>query len=389
MAAMLKKLPAVCAGLLLTLSVYAASVQMADNAPDTYVVQRGDTLWSIAHRFLRDPWDWPEVWQANPQVSNPHLIYPGQVLNLAYVNGHPRVTNGGFGPHVRAESLDEAVKPLPLSAIEDFLKKPRIVGEDEFRSAPHVVGIEDHHINGTPGQLIYVRGLAAPEGQQLTLARPIGRYYEVTSNDGEPSQIYRESLEEKDGRPDMLWHSGPNHFSLHGDVRFLGYEMYQYGTVQVTHTGDPASTLAIAADYEIRKGDLVMPLDPMPYDFQYVPHPPAHLPPNMRVMAFTDALNAVGRLQVVGLSHGAADGVENGQVYSIFHAGDTTEDLTDYPEFSIKNFIHPKDKEVQLPEEYVGHVMVFRTFDRVSYGLIMDGIRPVHKGDRLYEPDHR
>jgi hypothetical protein len=187
----------------------------------------------------------------------------------------------------------------------------------------------------------------------------------------------------------MLWHAGPNHFTLHGDVRFLGYEMYQYGTVQVTHTGDPASTLAIAADYEIRKGDLVLPLDNMPYDFQYMPHPPAHLPPNMRVMAFTDALNAVGRLQVVALSHGAADGVENGQVYSIFHAGDTVEDLTDYPEFSVKNFIHPKDKEVKLPEEYVGHVMVFRTFDRVSYGLIMDGIRPVHLGDRLYEPDHR
>src|ERR1700712_4145404 len=133
---MLKKLPGVCAGLLLTLSVFAATVQLADNHPDTYTVQRGDTLWGISHRFLRNPWDWPEVWQANPQVNNPHLIYPGQVLNLAYLNGRPRITNGGFGPHGRGESLDEAIKPLPLSAIEDFLKKPRMLGEDEFKNAP-------------------------------------------------------------------------------------------------------------------------------------------------------------------------------------------------------------------------------------------------------------
>ncbi len=99
---------------------------------------RGDTLWGISNKFLRNPWEWPEVWQANTQIPNPHLIYPGQVLNLAYVNGRPRVMNGGFGPHVRAEPLDEAIKPMPLSAIEDFLKKPRMVGEDEFRSAPHV-----------------------------------------------------------------------------------------------------------------------------------------------------------------------------------------------------------------------------------------------------------
>lgn len=389
MAAMLKKLPAVFAGLLLTLTCYAATVQLADNHPDTYVVQKGDTLWSISRRFLRNPWDWPEVWQANQQIPNPHLIYPGQVLNLAYVNGRARITNEGFGPHVRAEPLDEAIKPLPLSAIEDFLKKPRMIGEDEFRNAPHVVAMEDHHINGTPGEFVYVRGLSAPEGTKLVLARPIGRYYEITGKDGAASRIYRESLEETDDRQDMLWHTGPNHFTLHGDVHFIGYEMLQYGTVQVTKAGDPASTLALASDYEIRRGDLVLTLDPMSFDFQYFPHPPAHVPPEMRVTVFTDALNAVGRLQVVGLSAGSADGVENGQVYSIFHAGDQVEDLTDYPEFSVKNFFHPHDKEVQLPEEYVGHVMIFRTFDRVSYGLVMDGIRPVHVGDRLYEPDHR
>ena len=391
MAAMLKKLPAVCAGLLLTLSVFAASVQLNDHHPDTYTVRKGDTLWSIAARFLQRPWQWPEVWQANPQIANPHLIYPGDVINLAYVNGEARLSSngGGFGPHARAEQLDEAITPVPLAVIEDFLKKPRLVGEDDFKHAPHVVGIEDHHIDGVTGMLIYVRGLDAQPGQQFALLRPMGRYYEITSKDGHPSQVYRQSLEDRDNRPSMLWHHGPDHFTLHGNVHFLGYEMMQYGTIQVTHAGNPASALVMSSDYEVSKGDYVLPLDTLAYDFQYVPHPPRQLSPNMQVIAFADALNAAGRLQVVALSNGGADGVENGQVYAIFSPGDVVNDITDYPESSTKAFLHPRDAQVQLPEEYVGHVMIFRTFDRISYGLIMDGIRPVHLGDRLYEPDHK
>ncbi|HEY7872727.1 MAG TPA: LysM domain-containing protein [Rudaea sp.] len=392
MAAMLKKLPAICAGLLLTLSVFAASVQLNEHHPDTYTVRKGDTLWSIAAKFLQRPWQWPEVWQANPQIANPHLIYPGDVINLAYVNGEPRLGlagNGDSGPRVRAEQLDEAIKPVPLSAIESFLKKPRLLGEDDFKHAAHVVAFEDHHINGATGMLAYVRGLDAQPGQQFVIARAVGRYYEISGSDGHPGQVYRQSLEDRDSRPGMLWHHGPDHFTLHGNVHFLGYEMLQFGTVQVTRAGNPASALVMSSDYEVRAGDYVLPLDTVNYDFQYVPHAPKQVSPNMQVIAFTDALNVVGRLQVVALSAGARDSVENGQVYSIFSPGDVVNDYTDYPEESTKAFLHPKDAQVQLPEEYVGHVMIFRTFDRVSYGLIMDGIRPVHLGDHLYEPDHK
>ena len=389
---MLKKLPAVCAGLLLTLSVFAATVELNEHHPDTYTVQKGDTLWSISARFLQRPWQWPEVWQANPQIHNPHLIYPGDVISLSYVSGQPRLgvsEEGGFGgPRVRATAVDDSIKPVPLTDIESFLKKPRIMSNEDFKLAPHVVAIEDHHINGTPGQLVYVRGLDAPAGQQFGLVRPIGRYYEITSKDGGPPRTFRQPLEDRENRPGMLWHDGPWNFTLHGDVHFLGYEVVQYGTVQVTKAGNPASVLVTGSDYEVRPGDYVVPLDTTPYDFQYVPHPPRQVPAGMRVIAFTDALNAVGRLQVVALSNGASDGVENGQVYSIFTPGDEVTDRTDYPEMSTKAFLHPNDAKVQLPEEYVGHVMVFRTFDRVSYGLIMDGIRPVHLGDALYEPDH-
>jgi hypothetical protein len=388
---MLKKLPAICAGLLLTVTAFAASVQLAKDHPDTYTVRKGDTLWSIAAKFLQRPWEWPEVWQANPQIANPHLIYPGDTINLAYLNGRPSLGiagRGGIEPHTRAEQLENAVKPLPLSAIEDFLKKPRLVGEDEFKHAPHVVGVEDHHINGATGQLLYVRGLDAQAGQHYVLTRPIGRYYEITGKDGRPSEVYRQDLQDRDDRPSMLWHHGPDHFTLHGDVRFLGYEMLQFGEVQVTKAGNPASVLVTSTDYEVHAGDYVMPVDNRQFDFQYVPHPPKQVPATMRVIAFTDALNSVGRLQVVALSNGGADGVENGQVYSIFSPGDVVTDRSDYPEDSVKAFLHPNDAKVQLPEEYVGHVMIFRTFDRISYGLIMDGLRPVHLDDHLYEPDH-
>src|SRR5215475_10071899 len=115
---MLKKLPAVLVGLLLTLSVYAATVELVDNHPDTYTVQKGDTLWSISAKFLKKPWLWPEVWQANNQIRNPHLIYPGDVINLAYLEGgQPRLSvgetnrSGSFGPHARATPLEHAIEP--------------------------------------------------------------------------------------------------------------------------------------------------------------------------------------------------------------------------------------------------------------------------------------
>jgi hypothetical protein len=392
---MLKKLPAVFVGLLVTLAVYAANVELNDSHPDSYTVQKGDTLWSISARFLKKPWLWPEVWQANSQIQNPHLIYPGDVINLAYVNGQPRLSvggtpqNSGLQPHTRVTQLEKAIAPLPLDAIALFLKRPRILSEDEFKNAAHVVAFEDAHIIGTPGQLAYVRGLDAQQGQRFSVVRVMGRYYEITSKDpNQPNRIYRESLENEDGRPSMLWHVGPQDFTLTGDVHFLGYEVLQFASVEVTQAGNPASALVLDAEYEVREGDYVLPADPQPYDPEFVPRPPKSVPAGMQVVSFGGVAN-VGRLQVVATSFGAEDGVKNGQVYSIFHAEDTVHDDTDYPSGSAKSFFHPGEAKVFVPRDYVGHVMVFRTFAHISYGLIMDGIRPVHIGDRLFEPDHR
>lgn len=392
---MFKRLPAIIAGLLVTVAAYAATVELVANAPDSYVVRKGDTLWGIASKFLKKPWQWPEVWQANGQIRNPHLIFPGDVINLAYLNG-PHLTSS-FGPHARTEQLDEAIKPIPLEAIDKFLKRTRVIGEDDFKAAPHVVGVEDAHLRGVPGQLIYVRGLSATPGEQFAVVKPIGRYYELVPRDGAAQRFYRDSPDDADraheNRGDMIWHHGPEQFSLAGKVNFLGYEGLQTGTVRVTRAGNPASVLVLTADIEVAPGDFILPLDDKPYDAQYVPHPPLQVPAGMSVLAFTESIDAsawmvAGRNQVLALSHGSADGVENGQVYSIFHPSETVDDRTDYSPDSFKKFVHPKDSKVQLPEEYVGHVMIFRTFDHVSYGLVMDGVRPVHLRDPLYEPDH-
>jgi hypothetical protein len=296
---------------------------------------------------------------------------------------------GSIGPHARVTSLEDAVKPIPLSALKQFLKHARVLSEDEYKHAPHVVGLEENQLRGTAGQLAYVRGLAVQPGTKLAVVRASGRYYDMPPRDeGEPREVYRQTSDWFDGRPGLLWHHGPNEFTLHGNVRFLGYEVLDFGTAEVTRVGDPSSVLIPYSDFEVRPGDLVLPIDEKPYDDEYVPHAPANVPDNMRVIAFTDAMNTVGPRQVVALSRGSDDGIENGQTFSIYHDGEEVLDETDYTEGSVKKFFHPGDAHVTLPPEFIGHVMIVRTFQRVSYGLVMDAVKPTHIGDFLWDPDH-
>ena len=383
---MLKKLLSISAGLLLTVSVFAAQ-QWADNAPQRYIVKKGDTLWDISAKFLIKPWHWPEIWHLNQKVRNPHLIYPGDELVISG-NG---VTHGegSFGPHIRETSLEDAVKPIPLSLIKQFLKNARVVDVDALRNASHVVAIEESRLRGSAGQLVYIRGLDAMVGDKFAIVRPMGRYHDMPpEEEGQVRETYRQERDGRQGRQSILWRHGPQEWTFKGRVRFLGYEVLEFGTVQVTRVGNPSSALVTYSDFEVREGDYIMPLDATPYDDQFVPHPPAQAPDaNMRVIAFTDALNAVGPLQVVALSRGSEDGVDNGTTYAIYTDGETVHDDTDYPKGKSRSFFHPRDSKVQLPPEFIGHVMVFRTFKRVSYGLVMDSVRPVHVGDFMHDPD--
>lgn len=388
---MLKQLLAVVAGVALTLAVFAAEdVELRADHPDVYVVQRGDTLWDIAGKFLTKPWLWPEIWQANPQVQNPHRIYPGDRLSLAYLNGRPYLQNTG-GPQVRRESLAEAIKPISLGEIQPFLEDFRLMDEAEVKRQPYVVALEEDRLRATTGQLAYVRGADLAPGTKVVIARPTYAYYDVPVNyPWDTEYKLPEALEwtSHRGRSMSRWWN-ESVWVWRGKQRhtdYLGHEVLDIAQGEVLRGGDPATVLIQYGDVEIREGDLVLTTPSMPFDLEFYPRAPAAVPDNMRVMAFADALAAVGPKQVVALNRGARHGVENGHVFSIFEPGQVIRDDVAYSSADFRTTFSNARAMVELPPEFIGHVMIFRTFDGVSYGLIMDGIRPVKLGDVLREP---
>ncbi|MEI7035353.1 LysM domain-containing protein [Fulvimonas yonginensis] len=375
---MIKKSIGLLAGMLVTVAVYAAGAQLRADHPDSYTVRRGDTLWDISAKFLSKPWLWPEIWQANPQVRNPHLIYPGDVLNLSFING-PRLK---LEPSVHREA--EAVPAIPLDQLRLFLKDMRVMDSNAVSSAPYVVGFEEARLRGAVGQNLYVRGLKGEPGQRWAIVRPthVFRGFEQDDAGDADNGIVAHLLDSDAAMVNSPWSEDFRDDGHYGKGEDLGVEVSVIGTAETLRTGDPSTLLLLDAAQEIRSGDRVLPLDGPAYDPYYYPHAPQSVPANARVIAFADAMDAAGRRQVVALSIGAKDGVENGQTYALFQPGETIHD-----DVASSSWRRGTGERVTLPEEFVGHVMVFRTFDRVSYGLVMDGLRPVHRGDRLAMPE--
>jgi hypothetical protein len=391
---MLKQILAVVAGAGLALGVFAADVQLKEGHPDTYIVQKGDTLWDISGRFLSKPWLWPEIWQANPQVANPHLIYPGDQLNLIWVDGKPRLINGGAGPDIRprmrAQPLADATTTVALGDVLPFLEKVRIVDQAEYESLPYVVALEEGHLRGTPGQAAYVRGLEAAPGTRVLIVRATNEYREVPV--GYPWQDERRRVEARSldvGReyqaPDWYWLWSLNWASKR-KTEYLGTEVMEIAQGEVLRGGDPSSVLLQVSDLEIRAGDRVIVGGSMPFDLTFFPRAPKSVPDDLRVVSLSNAMHSAGPKQVIALTRGARDGLAHGDVFAVYRPGDEVVDEIKHPEGSFRRALTPGRTKVRLPEEFVGHAMVFRTFDRVSYALIMDAIRPVQPGDVLREP---
>jgi hypothetical protein len=387
MASILKRvshrLKVVSAAALLTVGTFAVAQEFRGDHPDTYVVKRGDTLWDIAGRFLKKPWLWPEIWQANPQIANPHLIYPGDVISLAYLD---RV-----GVGVQAGPRNEApINAINLSEIEAYLRDLRVV--DEFENLPHVVGLEEDITRASPGHLAYVRGLeGAQVGQRWLVVRPTTRYVRI----GKRECCDMLTRNHYDFRGKLVPGFGsPWSDTAGADVgrEQLGHELMKVsaGTVTKLMEGDvEVTTLQLDnRNVEVRVGDRLIPVDAQPYDLQFFPHPPKQpLDENKaRVLSVASSLTSGGPRDVVALSVGREDGIDNGTVLSIWRQGSNVVDRvqTDYwrGDESV-----PKGRRVQLPDEYAGHVMIFRTFDKVSYGLVMEGVKPSRVGYRLKHPD--
>ncbi|HJU08226.1 MAG TPA: LysM domain-containing protein [Rhodanobacteraceae bacterium] len=373
---MFKKALALVAGLLVTLAAYAAGAQLRADHPSTYVVKKGDTLWSISARFLKKPWLWPEIWDVNQQVYNPHLIYPGDVLQLG-VDNRLRVTQ-------RVEQTNP-IPTIPLDRIEPFLHDLRIYSSHDLAHTPYVVASEEDQPRAVEGQNVYARGLSGAPGQRFAVARPT-HVYRLYGPGQRPHTVEVGHLLNSD--VDVVqgpWQEDFRNDDMMGRGTELGTEVEIIGTVQMLRGGDPATLLLTNAKMEVRPGDRLLPVDDAPYDPTFWPHPARSLSPYARVLAFANGMDSdsnEGPMSVVALSEGSADGVNNGTTFSIFHPGDEITD--DVAGDSRKRSFGP---HVKLPAEFIGHVMVFRTFEHVSYGLVMDGIRPVQIGDELQIPE--
>ncbi|HTM70998.1 MAG TPA: LysM domain-containing protein [Luteimonas sp.] len=342
----------VLAAALLVVGTWSVAADLRADHPDTYVVKKGDTLWDIAGRFLSKPWLWPEIWQANPQIANPHLIYPGDVVSLAYLD---RVQQAVVAPGPRTEA---PITGVPLDAVRPFLKDMRVV--DDYHRLPYVVALEEDRLLGGQGQLAYAAELAMAPGQRVSILRPTQRF---TFSDGDSA--------------------------FGGNT--LGYELMRVANAVVTRgegNGAQASTLLIEGDSrDVRVGDRIVPAGAEGYDLQFFPHPPAlQFPPGRaKVLSVADMLTTGGPNDVVTLSVGARDGVNNGTVFSVWRNGSAIVDRVYAGDFDA-GWV-PDEGRTHLPDEFAGHVMVFRTFDRVSYGLVMDSVKPTRVGYELKHPD--
>jgi hypothetical protein len=382
---MIRKSIGLLAGMLVTVAVYAAGTQLRADHPDSYTVRRGDTLWGISGRFLSKPWLWPEIWQANPQVRNPHLIYPGDVLDLSFINGGPSLR---LEPAIHHEG--DAIPAVPVDQLKPFLRDARVMDPEDVKNAPYVMGFEEGALTGTSGRNIYVRHLDAQPGQHWAIVRPthVFRTYggsEAQENDEMAANIVDSDVATTPSPWTEEWatdlgRSTPNHY-LRGKT--LAMEVDVIGEAEVLRGGDPSTLLLLSSIMEIRAGDRLMPVDDNPYDPYYYPHPPKTLPADGRVIAFAhERLNQVGPNDVVVLSVGSKDGVDNGTTFSLWQPGEQVQDDVAHDVWNRYAY-----KPVTLPDEYVGHVMIFRTFDRVSYGVVMDGLKPVHIGAKAKMPE--
>ncbi len=334
--------------------------ELTENAPDTYSVKRGDTLWHISGMFLKSPWRWPELWGMNlDQIHNPHLIYPGQLLVLEKIDGMARLklgsTVGGVGdtiklsPSIRSESSESAaIGAIPMNLIAPFLTDAMIFDANQLLTAPRIVAAQEGHLMMGRGNTAYVSG-------------ELGN----TRN----WQVFREPKPLVD--PDTK--------------EVLGYEARYVGSAERKQDGEarpgvatgglnvPSTFIITSNKEDAAIGDRLAPSTLR--DFApFVPHPPAQ-PVNGKVVSlYGDAMSA-GQNQIVSLNRGSRDGIERGTVLALWHEGAVTHD---------KSVNH--GALMKLPDERIGIVFVFRVFDRMAYGLMLDTTQPSLPGDRVTQP---
>lgn len=321
-----------------------AQVELRDGHPQRYTVVKGDTLWDISARFLQRPWKWPQIWHVNPQVRNPHLIYPGDVLSLVYVDGQPRLTlergdrTVKLSPRVRATPLMEAVPPIPLEAINSFLLANRIVDSAEaFERAPYIVAGNAERVISGKDDRVYARG----------------RF----PNDEPVYGIYRQGRTYVDPQTREV----------------LGINADDIGTgVRIGEEGDITTLRLTRSTQEIRIADRLFSTEERALTSSFMPSEPLRTIDGL-ILDVPRGVTQIGLYDVVTLNKGRRDGLAEGNVLAIYKSGETVRDRV-------------TGEHVKIPDERAGLLMVFRTYDKLSYGLILQASRQMAVLDRVRNP---
>jgi hypothetical protein len=341
--------------------VAAEEIQLQDNRPDRYTVQKGDTLWGIAGKFLKQPWRWPEIWRMNrDQIKNPHWIYPGDVIALDRIDGEWRLRIADktvrASPTVRIESLEgEAIPSIPAGDLAAYITQPIVTGPEGLPGAAQIIAARDNRVVRGEGDSVYAVGVEERFGTEWVIYRA-----------GSPLRSYDS-----------------------GEV--LGYEMRYLGTARVERFGEVSRMLITAAREEILLNDLLIPA-PREVLLNFVPHSP-NVPIDGRVIALYSGGTEAGRGFIVTLDRGANDGLEVGNVLAILHPTPVIPDPRPYegPDIMSKlsdqtRIIIPPGRYLNVPPERTGLLFVFKVFGRVSYAVVLNTVEPVEVGDLVRKP---
>ncbi len=331
------------------------------NAPSVYIVKKGDTLWDISGRYLKQAWRWPEIWAVNRHVKNPHWIYPGDRLLICIINGRTvigrdegdgclgierRMSDSGLPvvklqPQVRIEPLDIAIPLIPLSQIQNWLKHSRVVAVSDIQAAPYVVGNRDNRVVAAVGQSVYVRGTGLQVGQQYG--------------------VYRE---------------GADYIVQYGKVKEnLGRELIQVANGKITAINGEIATIELmrSFDQEVRKGDRIMLENEAPLPSVFYPTAATEVTAGGQVIRILDSISSAAKNSVIAVDRGIVNGAKTGQVFSVYQKGQIVTD--------------PKTAEkIQLPSERVGLAMIFSTFERISYAFVLESDLPIKVADEIRSP---
>lgn len=370
---------AVLAAVMAITSAAADTVALNPDHPERYVVVKGDTLWDISGRFLREPWRWPQVWKINPQIENPNLIYPGDVITLTYRNGVPElsVERGGnrrgdtvrLSPQVRSEALDRAIPTISPDAIQQFLTQTRPVALEEIQGAPYIVAHAGERLASASGDKIYARGLGsnpAMKAEENATSMETAQAVATPVEPGTRFGVFRL------GNP---YYNSTTPYERPAEEDLLGYEGVYVGEATLEVPGDPATLLINRARREALIGDRLLPLGETAIYQNFFPHAPSQ-PIQGIIVSIVDGVTRVGQYQAVALNLGKQQGVELGHVFAVYQRGGEVRDIVS----------EDRNDTVQLPDQRAGIVMVFRTFERVSYALVMEATGPLTLYDVVRNP---